>query len=234
MDGPQQGVPTGVSLVGAEQYRKVTGLAAAASTLILLTLVGSVLNTVSDWRNYFVVHDYLAGSATAADLDAADTFSRAVAIPAFVVYLAAGVVFLVWLWRARINSELSGGPAAHRRARGWVLGGWMTPVANLWIPYQVVSDIWRASDPRRPVPRGLIATWWVLFVVDDLIGRSLTGIYLNKKVTESGLRGTAELSSVSALLEVVSGILVILIINRITGFQTGTLPGTLSPAGRHR
>lgn len=147
MDGPQQGMPTGVSLVGAEQYRRVTGPAAAASTLILLSVVGAVLNTVSDWRNCLVVHDYLAGSATTADLDSADTFSRAVAIPALVMYLAAGVVFLVWLWRARINSELSGGPAAHRRARGWVLGSWMTPVANLWVPYQVVSDIWRASDP---------------------------------------------------------------------------------------
>lgn len=74
----------------------------------------------------------------------------------------------------------------------------------------------------------------MLFVVDTVIGQALNRLYLGKTVTESGLRSTAELSTVSALLEVTSGVLIILIINRITRLQTGTLPGALSPAERHR
>ena len=52
------------------------------------------------------------------------------------VWVSAGVVFLVWWRRARVNAESFGGTAAQRRSRSWVVGGWFTPVANLWVPYQ--------------------------------------------------------------------------------------------------
>ncbi|WP_326616642.1 DUF4328 domain-containing protein [Streptomyces decoyicus] len=39
------------------------------------------------------------------------------------VWVSAGVVFLVWWWRARVNAESFGGTAAQRRPRGWVVGG---------------------------------------------------------------------------------------------------------------
>ncbi|MFG2140166.1 DUF4328 domain-containing protein [Streptomyces sp. NPDC048650] len=185
--------------------------------------MGSVLGTVSDWRNYLVVHDYLAGAATVTDLEAADTFSTSVSIPGSVVYIAAGVVFLVWLWRARINAELFGGPTAHRRSRGWVVGGWITPVANLWVPYQVVSDICQASAPRRPALRGLVIAWWALFVADTMINRALLRFYLSEEITEKGLRSTANLATLTTVLEVAAGALIVLIIKRITTWQTQRL-----------
>ncbi|MGW1871482.1 DUF4328 domain-containing protein [Streptomyces mauvecolor] len=223
MNDQQQDTRAGVSQAGPPQYRRVTGAATAAKTLILLTSVGSVLDAVSDWRTYSVVHDYLAGSATGGDLGAADSFSRAVALPAFVANLAAAVVFLVWLWRARINSESSGGPGSHRHKRGMVVYGWMTPVANLWIPYRVVSDIWRASAPRRNAPRGLVTTWWVLFAADTALSPALARYY-HSKPTEPTLRTTADLSTASAVLEVVAGVLIIVIIARVTRWQTATPP----------
>ncbi|MFJ9417146.1 DUF4328 domain-containing protein [Streptomyces sp. NPDC101227] len=222
MDGPQQGMPVdaaGPTGAQQQQHRTVSGPACAATTLILLALVGGVLGTVSDWRNYLVVHDFRAGAATVADLEAADTFSRSVSIPALVVYVAAGVLFLVWLWRARINAELSGGPAAQRRSRAWVVAGWFTPVANLWFPYQVVSDIWRAGAPRQVALRGLVTAWWVLYVADTMISRTLSGFYLKETITEEGLRSTANLATLGTVLDVAAGGLIVLIINRITTWQ---------------
>ena len=66
-----------------------------------------------------------------------------------------------------------GGAAVHRRARGWAVASWMTPVANLWIPYQVVSDVWRASAPRRSVPVTLVSAWWALYVVANVVVRPI-------------------------------------------------------------
>ena len=68
---------------------------------------------------------------------------------------AAGIVFVVWFRRARINAEGHGW--RQRRARGWAFWGWGVPIANPWIPFQLMGDIWRAgprclSSPRRRRP----------------------------------------------------------------------------------
>ncbi len=223
MDGPQQATPASTAPAGPERSRTVTGPATAAATLILLVLVGEVLGSVSDWRDYLVVHDYKAGAATIADLEAADSFRQLVSIPTVVVWISAGVVFLVWLWRARVNAELLGGAAGQRRARGWVVGGWFTPVANLWVPYQVLSDIWRASAARRPVSSGLVMAWWAPLLVSTIIGRAVTRIYLSEEITEESLLSAAKLSTLSTVLDAAAGVLLVLIVRRVTASQTQRL-----------
>ncbi|MEU6262415.1 DUF4328 domain-containing protein [Saccharopolyspora shandongensis] len=222
MDAAVQGTPT-------EQHRPVTGVATAAKALIGSVLVCDVLDTASTWHTHFVVRDYLAGNATTADLEAADLITTLVAIPALLVSIAAGVVFLIWLWRARINAELLGGRSAHRRSRGWAIGGWFGPVVNLWFPYQVVSDIWRASAPRRQAPGGLIIAWWVLFVAVTIIGQILLRSSL-EEITEQGLQEAANLATLSTMLNLASGVLIVIIITQITTWQT---PAPHQPTQTH-
>ncbi|MEU5539042.1 DUF4328 domain-containing protein [Streptomyces sp. NPDC020362] len=221
MDGPQQGTPTSASPVAAEQRRVVTGAATTATILISLALVREVLVSAANWRLYFVAHDYLAGRATYADLEAADTdgLAKLVSWPSFLVMIAAGVAFIVWLWRARINAELMSGAAAHRRSRGWVVGGWVGPVANLWIPYQVVTDIWRASAPRRSVPVTLVKAWWALFAA-ALVVKPIQWRMSSKFDSEQDVLSNANVSTLLTVLYVGAGVLVILIVRRITAWQT--------------
>ena len=80
-----------------------------------------------------------------------------------------------------------------------MVGGWFVPVANLWVPYQVVSDIWQASTPRRPAPGRLIIAWWVLFVATGIIGQVLNRFYLANDITEQGSLNTAYLSPLNAV-----------------------------------
>ncbi|MFF8902706.1 DUF4328 domain-containing protein [Streptomyces lydicus] len=224
MDGAQQGMPANASPLAAERPRAVTGVATAVTVLISVALVYEVLVTVANWRIYFLVHDYLAGRATATDLLAADSDALAKLGSFWVsvlVWVVAGIVWLVWLWRARLNSELMSGAAAHRRARGWVLGCWMTPVANLWIPYQVVSDVWRASAPRRPVPVILISAWWALFAVANVVIRPIQWRAASQLDSESQVLTNANLSTLLTALYVAAGLLLVLIVRRVTAWQTG-------------
>jgi hypothetical protein len=67
---------------------------------------------------------------------------------------------------------------------GWCVGWYFVPFANLVRPVQVMSEIWRASDPEsgegawissRSTP--LLALWWGPYLLGWIIswGRLLTG-----------------------------------------------------------
>ena len=75
--------------------------------------------------------------------------------------LVTGIVFVMWFYRARVNAEASGW--RQRRARAWAFWGWLAPVANLWVPFQLMADIWRASLPedQRGKTAWLPGLWWL-------------------------------------------------------------------------
>lgn len=52
--------------------------------------------------------------------------------------------------------------------------GWILPIANLFVPYQLVGDIWRAGLPaaRRGKTAWLPALWWTSFLLGDLTVQS--------------------------------------------------------------
>lgn len=90
--------------------------------------------------------------------------------------VAITILFLVWFRRARINAEHHGW--RQRRARGWTFWGWVVPVANLWIPFQIMGDIWRAGlpEPARSKTAWLPALWWTAWLLgggtEAISGRS--------------------------------------------------------------
>jgi len=85
--------------------------------------------------------------------------------------LATGVMFVVWLHRVRVNVR-SFGVRRLTYGREWTVLGFFVPALNALRPYQVVREIWKASDPSTGDPLGwksvatppLLAFWWGLFV----------------------------------------------------------------------
>jgi hypothetical protein len=70
------------------------------------------------------------------------------------------VLFAVWFYRARVNAEGHGWP--QRLSRAWAIAGWIAPVVNLWFPFRVMADIWRAGlPPEARANRAVLpGTWW--------------------------------------------------------------------------
>src|SRR5438093_12382214 len=64
----------------------------------------------------------------------------------FLAFIPGAFGFLTWLQRAYRNL-----PALHatelRYTPGWAVGSWFIPLVNLFAPHQVVSELWKASDP---------------------------------------------------------------------------------------
>jgi hypothetical protein len=151
-------------------------------------------------------------------------------------YVVAGLFFLTWLWQARLNAEMLCS-ARHRRGRGWVIGSWICPVVNLWFPFMIVDDVYRASRPEatgyRPAGTGdspdlldlravpgsrVLGLWWGLWLVSALLNRIAISIWNNAHSVDSILRtGVVEIFESAATIG--AGVALILVVRRISGWQ---------------
>jgi hypothetical protein len=65
----------------------------------------------------------------------------------------------MWTHRCFRNLPALGAtPAAWSPA--WAAGGWFVPVANLFVPYLVVRELWRCSHFEGSAQPAVVALWW--------------------------------------------------------------------------
>ena len=210
-------------------FVSVRGLGTAVSILICLVALAQAVLAAAYWYTYKVVKDYVEGPVKDPDrLDRADQVWMLALGSFLLALLAAGVVFIGWLWRARGNAELFC-YGWHRRGRGWVIGGWFCPVVNFWFPKQIVDDVIAASDPRtppllpdlRPIPRhGLVLAWWLIWVATMVRGPGGTTSDLAADVPDvSDQAVSASVATLGAVLTVVAAVLAIRVVRLVDRLQ---------------
>jgi hypothetical protein len=182
------------------------------------------------WNAHSVVADYVAGlpGVSDGDLYAADDASMTAVWVSLLVLVGSVTVFLVWLWRARVNSERLSG-VRHRMGRGWTIGAWFCPIVNLWFPRRIVDDIWRASRPGVPADQlqidplplsPLVRAWWLLLIGNYLMQYVVSGQVDPSDVTVGYFETIAVYSTISAGVMLVAGALLIRIVRQITEWQS--------------
>jgi hypothetical protein len=132
-----------------------------------------------------------------------------------VLALLTGVLFVAWLWRAYGQAT---GPRSY--GRGWVLFGWLCPIANLWIPPRVVHEVWISSG-RFPMAERhrigmLVAGWWC-----SLLG-SLCLVEIFRSTDEQTLdaaRFTVHMGIAAAALMALAATLCMAIVFQVTRLQ---------------
>lgn len=154
------GLPPGLS-TGLQVLLWVAGGMAAVAALLSLGLLGAS----SDFETSPSLDSLRAWS----DLeDAAGGFGSLLSL----MMIAVLVLFIVWGFRAHRASGLLS-PVGRTWGRGWTIGAWFVPVANLIIPFLVTSETQRIAmaerrggvvDPRwrtnsRTTSTGYL--WWI-------------------------------------------------------------------------
>lgn len=85
--------------------------------------------------------------------------------------VAAGIAVLRWIYRTSRNAHALG--AAMTVTPSWAVGWFFVPVANLWKPFQAVSETWQVSaDPHAPdaVPIPVVLRiWWGCWIASSII-----------------------------------------------------------------
>ncbi|KJK44026.1 hypothetical protein UK23_30965 [Lentzea aerocolonigenes] len=203
------------------------GLGRAASALIWLVAIANVANAASDWFTYSAIQAYRTRIDSAGAIITAERINLVASASLSLLLLAAGIVFILWTYNARVNAERLTYAAEHRRSRTWVWLSWFVPFVNFWFPKQVIDDIWRASDPRQQgVPlrqrmqHRLTTQWWTAFVLMWIFERAYLRTYrLGVPISDTFL-STAIFSSLAAAAGIVAAISAVQVVRRITEFQS--------------
>lgn len=214
--GPQ--LFSAVSTRTPRPVARVEGLAVAACVAAASTAFAEVVLASAAWDFYrrAMSDDGLPPSGY--------VFNQTAVGFVFLMLWAPAAAFIVaWLWQARRNAEALH-QGWHRRSRGWVIGGWLCPVLNLWVPLMVVSDVWEASDPETPHYRpelgGSASTrpvmWWWLCRLTAIVADSVA---VGFAVWGASPPVVYIAVTASACLSVITAMLFIGIIRQITDWQ---------------
>jgi len=146
------------------------------------------------------------------------------------VVLFTAVFFLIWIHRAHKNLKVFGA-AELKYSPGWAVGGFFVPMLNIFRPYQVIGEIWKASasGARRgdgtnwklesiPPYFGL---WWGLWLLSAILDffsafMILGGGLNNAQLVASRYRLVYDVVSITC------AVLAIVVVFRITARQETT------------
>jgi hypothetical protein len=133
------------------------------------------------------------------------------------------VVFIVWLYKARENLDLSG-ETGMRWAKGWTVGGWFIPVANFVIPARVVGEVVARSRPGAirswTMPR-VVIWWWIAFLLSFL---RFTYQTVDVQTRTIVVHGDQFWNGVNGVASVIAAVLAVRLIREVTQWQSQWQP----------
>ncbi|MEU8437241.1 DUF4328 domain-containing protein [Streptomyces sp. NPDC029216] len=137
--------------------------------------------------------------------------------------LATGVVFIIWFHRVRTNGQVFR-PDGFSQSSGWAIGSWFVPVGNLYLPYRIAKQIWRAAVQPAPdgssrrVSTAPVTAWWLVWTASTLCDTIVEQLY--KRVdTPEGLAVASGFSAFAGLCTAAAAVLAILFVRKLTALQ---------------
>lgn len=158
-------------------------------------------------------------------LDANDSRQAVVGLLYLTTFIFTVIAFLMWQRRIRKNADYIG-ITRLRFSMAGVIGWWFVPIANIFLPYQVMKEMWQSNhhgvneqpEWRDPTVSSLLGWWWGLFLVGGWVGSAAARIYFRNDDIDSLIMGDW-LDIGSSMLLMVAAALAIALVREITAFQ---------------
>ena len=199
------------------------------ATILRYLLIGFVVWKLIAVGSAWAQHEMLASVANGAglsteDASANDARERLVGVIALALFLGTVVCWLMWQYRAYANLSLIGSRDTER-SPGASVGLWFIPLANLVLPYQIMSELYRRSEIQniRDNIGGLsgpsiIGVWWFAYLAWGVTTR-FSGVIAKDAKEVSTLITATNIEVVSHVLGIVAAILAIQVTRSIDRFQ---------------
>ena len=149
-----------------------------------------------------------------------------VSILQFIIYLTTVVFFLMWIHRAYKNLRAFNPASRLENTPGWAVGSFFIPIANLFVPYRIVKEIWQKSWPGdeiisyAPSRPATFPLWWTFWLLASISG-NVNGRYDLDPSTPQSL--SAMVSIVGGTLSILASIFAYLVVDAIDKRQEETI-----------
>jgi Domain of unknown function (DUF4328) len=198
-------------------YIPLRGRAQAVTVVFVISAALYAVAVFSDVLELRLMNRIIAGEeVTDAEATANDDRQATIGLVELVLFVAAAVVFIRWMYAAYRNVDVVA-PAERRYSPGWAIGSWFVPILNLFRPKQMINDIWRAGgrDYSDAQPGWLLLGWWLLFLLSSWIVNASARSYINADTAEEIKTGTI-LYLISDSMSIVCAILAIVVVRKGT------------------
>jgi hypothetical protein len=138
----------------------------------------------------------------------------------------AALFFIAWLYRLRVNLRALGvrGPEF---ARYWSVLGFLVPAVNFVVPYQVLAEVWRASDPsvldrfewKRVEPPRILMVWWATVVIAATLELAAFGLGETAGVIAFKSLIASAVAVLASAASAISASLAYFVVTRLTAAQ---------------
>jgi hypothetical protein len=164
------------------EVRPTAGLARAVSILVGITGAFALLTTAARLGLIARLNEFQSGQTSLSSVQNASDSVDLMAVVTVILLASAGIVWLVWQYRAQSNLQALG-VRGLRFKPGWVVAWWLIPFASFVMPLFTMSELWRASDPHAGAiewkmrPRTpLLGFWWAFFIARIPLGAVAEGL----------------------------------------------------------
>lgn len=152
-----------------------------------------------------------------------DGFSKLI----FLTMIGVGLGLVRWLNSCYRFAKNSLGATGFKNER-WTAAGWIIPLFNLFKPYQIINEIYKAGAPtyttsdgwQKESGSGLLLTWWIFWAVTHfigtIIGKQLLRGAMRDDVTLQQAIGMTELQAWACVVSVIIAGLWFVVANTLT------------------
>ena len=159
---------------------------------------------------------------TDSDIDALDNLGIILAILLIVTYVGCAVLFLMWKQQSSKNLAPLGVSNQRFSPGWWVVWYYLIPILNWFRPYQAMKEIYLRSraDAASTPSYSIVTAWWCLWLILWIIDGYFLFQLLNLR--ENDIDAHIKLNYTSIVLDfltIVAGILVFVVVRRITENQ---------------
>ena len=196
--------------------------------IFIALMILNIIAVLSGYAEAELLNRAISGGiVTEAEAMSNDTRQALIGFVQFALYVAAGVAFLIWIHRAHRNL-----PSLHaadlRFTPGWAVGWFFVPIMSLFRPYQVASEIWKASDPnvdtidntswKNVATSPIVGWWWAFFLISNFVANiAVRTVFRGEELSD--LLTSTYAYMVSDAIDVVGILITILMVRRISQFQ---------------
>jgi len=166
-----------------------------------------------------------------------EVFMGLLGIGEILVHVLTVIAFCMWFYRAYKNLKLWK-ITGLKYSPGWAVGYFFIPFLNLFRPYQIAQEIWKASDPQVSVRAGsqwrdnkgsnVIGAWWASWIFANIIGQIAFRMSMSQRSTMADQKASILAEVISESVSILAGAVAALMILKIQSRQSQKLESILS------